>query len=127
MMLFIGTLWGEAGDELHKTETAPPSMEIEITEDTETVEVSIEYMRNALWYYKMYFVEKNLAEARGIIIADYEDRFDEVLDEVKSLKSVDAFLGTTTRYLKVVGTTAIVVFAARTLISMVSEIVSWSR
>jgi len=105
---------------------APP-MDMEITEDTETVEVPVEYLRNALWYYKMYFVEKSLAEARGVIIEDYEARVSDILSEVRSLGMADALLGTTTRLLKVAGTTAIVVFTIGALISMVSEILSWGQ
>ena len=75
----VGTLWADRLDE-PPLEVAP-----EVSEEDQTVEVPIEYLRHALWYYEMYFVYKDVVEQQDEIIAEWESssvEFTEQLDKI---------------------------------------------
>lgn len=71
----------------HETESNP------LLDDADgaTVEVPIDYLRNALWYYDMYFVEKDLREAYEAENETLNDLLDTEQEKTASLEASLSF------------------------------------
>jgi len=84
----------------------------QVTEDTDTVEVPIHLMQQALWYYEMYFIEKARADRLETIVDKWESSsevFIQEMDEIaKKAFSLEAILPTVKVVSIVLGTYLII-------------------
>lgn len=56
-----------------------------IENDMETVEVPLEYLRNALWYYENYYILLDLVEEKEVITMDLATKYKELLEDSKAI------------------------------------------
>lgn len=74
-------------------ESSPPVSENPLLydSDTETVEVPIEYMRNALWYYENYYIQVDLIEQYEQEFEIFTKTISDVAKDVGSLERSKQF------------------------------------
>lgn len=86
MILCISVLWTYSVSP-QETEAENNPLIDGVGADEPTVEVPLEYLRNALWYYDMYFVEQERAEAYGAENETLNELLDQEQERTASLEA----------------------------------------